>query len=55
VIPLEMVEAWVLFERFWPWKSASALRPPPCAGGSPPVGDERLFQKPARAFGRLAC
>ena len=25
----------VSFERFWPWKSASALRPPPCAGGSP--------------------
>src|SRR5882757_705366 len=30
-----VVEAWVSFERFWPWKSASALRPPPCAGGSP--------------------
>ena len=30
-----MVEAWVSFERFWPWKSASALRPPPWAGGSP--------------------
>jgi hypothetical protein len=30
-----VVEAWVSFERFWPWKSASALRPPPWAGGSP--------------------
>src|ERR1700728_1822934 len=28
-------EAWLSFERFWPWKSASALRPPPCAGGLP--------------------
>lgn len=24
-----VVEAWVPFERLWPWKSASALRPPP--------------------------
>lgn len=23
------VEPWVSFERFWPWKLASALRPPP--------------------------
>ncbi|MGY2812082.1 hypothetical protein ACVIHF_008812 [Bradyrhizobium sp. USDA 4506] len=30
-----VVEAWVSLECFWPWKSASALRPPPGAGGSP--------------------
>jgi hypothetical protein len=30
-----VVEAWVSFDRFWPWKFASALRPPPSAGGSP--------------------
>jgi hypothetical protein len=29
-----VVEACVSFDRFWPWKSASTLRPPP-AGGSP--------------------
>ena len=30
-------EPCVSFVRFWPWKFASALRPPPSAGGSPPV------------------
>jgi hypothetical protein len=27
-----VVQACVSFERFWPWKFASALRPPPSAG-----------------------
>jgi hypothetical protein len=31
-----VVEAWLALVRFSPWKSRSALRPPPLAGGSSP-------------------
>lgn len=35
------------FARFWSWKSASALRPPPCVGGSPePSWSLTLFIEP---------
>ena len=39
-----VVDACVSFERFWPWKSASRFRPPPCGGGSPePSFGRKLF------------
>ena len=29
-----VVEACVLFDRFWPWRSVSLFRPPPSGSGS---------------------
>ena len=40
-----VVETCVSFDRFLPWKSASALRPPPAEGSSEPSRGLKLFNE----------
>jgi hypothetical protein len=38
-----VAEAYVTFDRFLPWNSASLLRPPPAGGSSEPSFGRKLF------------